>query len=123
MTARLSSQPLRALSVTRNRATNITVERVGACHTLLHMAEFFHRSPERERLVLVDPPTIRKAQAHILGCETCTDEAQIPFDAVLDGITGNDPEATEYILSEPAKCPRCHRAITEKTLVEFHPED
>jgi len=85
------------------------------------MPESFDPSSGRQRLVLVDLPTIRKAQSHILGCETCTEHAQIPFDAVLDGITGNDPEVTEYILSEPAKCPRCGRVITEKTLVEFDP--
>jgi hypothetical protein len=41
----------------------------------------------------------------------------LPFDNVLDQVTGNDPAVTDYILGEPAKCPQCRREIGEKTLV------
>ena len=31
--------------------------------------------------------------------------AEIPFDNILDRVTGSDPSVTDYILEEPAKCP------------------
>jgi hypothetical protein len=43
---------------------------------------------------------------------------QIPFDNILDRITGVDPSVTDYVLEQPAKCPNCRREILEKTLVE-----
>ena len=53
------------------------------------------------------------------SCEHChPDDADIPFDWILDGVTGSDPGVTDYILEEPAKCPNCRREILEKTLVE-----
>ena len=48
-----------------------------------------------------------------------TKDAELPFDNVLDRVTGNDPAVTDYIFVEAiAKCPRCMREIAEKTLVE-----
>jgi hypothetical protein len=65
------------------------------------------------------PATRRKAEKLIIGCEGCSpEEADLPFDNVLDQVTGNDPAVTDYLLGEPAKCPRCRREIAEKTLVE-----
>jgi hypothetical protein len=43
---------------------------------------------------------------------------EIPFDWILDRVTGSYSSATDYILEEPAKCPYCRRDILEKTLVE-----
>ena len=69
--------------------------------------------------MLVDDAILRKAEKLILGCEACSEEdSEVPFDNILDRITGNDPAITDYILSEPAKCPNCRREINEKTLVE-----
>ena len=45
-------------------------------------------------------------------------EKKIPFDAILDGVTGSDPSVTDYVLEEAAKCPNCRRDILEKSLVE-----
>jgi hypothetical protein len=44
--------------------------------------------------------------------------AEIPFDWILDQITGSDSTVTDYILETPGKCPNCRRQIFEKTLVE-----
>jgi hypothetical protein len=68
----------------------------------------------------VDAATLQKAEKLILGCEACSPEdAELPFDNVLDRVTGNDPEVTDFIFVEAmAKCPRCMREIGEKTLVE-----
>jgi len=46
------------------------------------------------------------------------EEAEIPFDNLLDRITGSDPSVTDYILESSAKCPNCGREIFEKTLVD-----
>jgi hypothetical protein len=69
--------------------------------------------------VLVDSATLRKAEQLIQSCEHCNPEgAEIPFDVILDRVTGSDPSVTDYILEQPAKCPKCRRDVLEKTLVE-----
>jgi|ERR1051326_1122634 hypothetical protein len=58
--------------------------------------------------VLIDSDTVEKAQQFIDSCEKCTPEiAALPFDYVLDSITGCDPEFTDYVLTAPARCPSC----------------
>ena len=52
----------------------------------------------------------------IESCDCNEEGAQIPFDNILDRVTGSDPSVC--ILEEPAKCPKCRREILEKTLVE-----
>jgi len=41
----------------------------------------------------------------------------------LDKVTGNNPGITDYVLSKPAKCPRCKSSITEKSLVDLRDKD
>jgi len=43
---------------------------------------------------------------------------QVPFDNILDRVTGSDPSVTDYVLDSTAKCPSCRREILEKTLIE-----
>jgi hypothetical protein len=62
--------------------------------------------------------TIQKAQEAILSCEACNSEAELPFDWILDEVTGCDGSTTDYFLTEPARCPRCGCSVVEKTLVE-----
>jgi hypothetical protein len=31
----------------------------------------------------------------IAGCDTCSEDAELPFDNVLDRITGSDPSVTD----------------------------
>jgi hypothetical protein len=54
----------------------------------------------------------------IAGCEACSEDAEIPFDNILDRLTGSDPSVTDYILEVPARCLQCGAEIREKTLVE-----
>jgi len=62
--------------------------------------------------VSVDVTTLRFAEQQIESCESCEpDEAQIPFDYLLDELTGCDPEVTDYVLPEPARCPRCSAEV------------
>ncbi len=69
-------------------------------------------------LIAVSKATLLKAQERILGCEECSVEAEIPFDWVLDDVTGYDGAEVDYLLSEVARCPRCLVEVMEKTLVE-----
>jgi hypothetical protein len=69
--------------------------------------------------VLVEAATLRQAERLIESCEHCNEEgAEIPFDWILDRMTGSKGSVTDYILEEPAKCPNCRREILEKTLIE-----
>ena len=80
----------------------------------------FNPAPEDHNIVLIDSKTLRQAERFIFGCQSCSPRyARIPFDTVLDSVTGNDPAVTDYIVSEPARCPRCKGLILEKTLVEL----
>ena len=56
----------------------------------------------------VDSDVLHNAEQCITACEACEpDLAEIPFDYVLDGLTGSDPRITDYVLPQPARCPRC----------------
>jgi hypothetical protein len=70
-------------------------------------------------LITVDATTIRHAEQLIEGCESChADDVEIPFDWILDRVTGRLGSATDYMLTEHAGCPNCKHELTEKTLVE-----
>ena len=84
------------------------------------MRDFFDPTPEEQIIVLIDTAILRKAERLIESCEHCSpDDVQIPFDNVLDLITGSDPSVTDYILEAPARCPKCWREILEKTLIQI----
>jgi len=79
-------------------------------------------SLEDLNIVLVDSATLHKAQRLIGGCRMCSRYADMPFNSILDSITGADPTNTRYILAEgSAKCPRCRRNVRENSLVEYQP--
>jgi hypothetical protein len=66
--------------------------------------DFFDPSPEEQQVVLVDAATLCKAEKLIESCQHCNAEAaEIPFDNILDRVTGSDPSVTDYILEQPAK--------------------
>jgi hypothetical protein len=65
-------------------------------------------APEEQNIVLVDATTLRQAERLIESCEHCNPErAEIPFDNILDRVTGSDPSVADYILEFAAKCPNC----------------
>jgi hypothetical protein len=79
---------------------------------------FFDPPIEEIEIVLVARATIKLAQRQIGGCETCRPvDAEIPFDWILDRMTGSDSALTDYLMEVPARCSYCRRQITEKTLV------
>jgi hypothetical protein len=69
-------------------------------------------------ILAVSAATIRKAQEAIASCEACNNDAELPFDWILDEVTGCKGSTTDYFLTEPARCPRCGCSVMEKTLVE-----
>lgn len=81
------------------------------------MADISQRGTSAHNIVLVNESELSEAQAFVVACEFCSTSAGIPFDYLLDAITGCDPSVTEYVLSHRAKCPGCFCGLTEKTLV------
>jgi hypothetical protein len=70
-------------------------------------------------MITVDSATISAAEKLIDSCDACNPEhAEVPFDWILDRVTGQSDGTAEYILALPAKCPNCRRKILEETLVE-----
>ena len=47
----------------------------------------------------------------------------MPFDWVLDRVSGFDSAVTDYVLAKQAKCPRCKGPIVEKTLIDLKDND
>jgi hypothetical protein len=68
------------------------------------------RPPEwmKATTVVIDGSAIKTAECQIESCDSCAPElAEIPFDSLIDSITGNDAESTDYVLSEASLCPAC----------------
>jgi hypothetical protein len=53
------------------------------------LATFFDPPPEQQNVVLIEAATLEKAQRMIAGCEACSETAEIPFDNILDRVTGS----------------------------------
>src|SRR5262245_63771714 len=67
--------------------------------------DFFDPAPEQQNVVLVNAATLREAEPLIESCEGCNpDGAEIPFDNILDRVTGSGPSVTDYVMEAPAKC-------------------
>jgi len=79
--------------------------------------KYFDVCDEEQDVVFIDESTLLEAQTFISGCEHCSGMAEIPFDQLLDSITGCDPATTEYVICHAAKCGNCHHDVMEKTLV------
>jgi hypothetical protein len=84
--------------------------------------DFLDPTPEKQNVVLVDAATLQKAQRMIAGCEACSEDAEIPFENILDRLTGSDPSVTDHVLEVPARL-QCGGEINEKTLVEWNERD
>src|SRR5205814_308624 len=74
-------------------------------HRAMSNREFFDPSWENTNVVVVESGVLRQAERWIKSCEACTpDEAQMPFDWVLDKVTGCDPSVTDYVVAEAGIC-------------------
>jgi hypothetical protein len=66
------------------------------------MRDFFDPPVELQNVVLVDARTLRQAEKLIIGCEGCSpDDADLPFDNVLDRVTDNDPASPTTFSRKP----------------------
>ena len=54
------------------------------------MPFFFEPDPEQQKVAFVDTATLRESEKLIESCEACNPEAVIPFDWILDRVTGSD---------------------------------
>jgi len=79
--------------------------------------DYFDPPLEEMTVRLIGENLRAAAQSMISGCDQCCDCPEITFDCILDELTGCDPKSTEYILCRPARCPRCRRDVTERTIV------
>src|SRR5262249_38880152 len=62
--------------------------------------DFFDPTPEQQNVVLVNAATLHVAERLIESCEGGNlDGAEIPFDNILNRVTGSDPSVTDYVLS------------------------
>src|SRR5262245_59301266 len=57
------------------------------------------------------------AESRIGGCVHCSNRATMPFERLLDPITGN-PATTSYVLPSFALCPVCRTRVVESTMVQ-----
>lgn len=75
-------------------------------------------SPDERNIVLVDIASLQKVSKLIVGCQTCSPFALTPISRILDRFNGASTTHTYYMLEKAARCPRCSRQVTERTLVE-----
>jgi len=54
-------------------------------------------------------------QHMIAGCESCSEDEELPIENILDRLTGSDPSVMDYVLEVPAKCFQYGAEIAEKT--------
>jgi len=81
--------------------------------------DFLDTPTDESEFVLVDRSTCEKALREVAGCEVCRgDEADIPFDWILDRITGRESAVVHYVLESFLMCRYCGADIAVKTLVE-----
>jgi uncharacterized protein (UPF0212 family) len=70
-----------------------------------------------QSVIVIDAATLRKAEKLIKACEHCNQEgSDVPFVVILDRLTDSDPSIADYEVG-PAKCPKCHHAVLQATLV------
>jgi hypothetical protein len=62
--------------------------------------------------------TILTAEEIIDSCEHRNPKAEIPFDWILDRLTGSDSSVSRLYSRAPGEMPRCRREVNEKTLVQ-----
>ena len=77
--------------------------------------DFFDPTAEQQNVVLVDVAILQKAQRMIAGCETCSEDGELPFENILDRLTGSDPAVTiTFWKFRPAVCsvgPRLMKSV------------
>ena len=81
------------------------------------MTEELQPCAEDVKIVLIGESTHVETERFLFGCQTCSLNATLTLDYILDALTGCDPALTEYLMARTLRCPSCHGEIREKTLV------
>ena len=81
------------------------------------MTEGLQPCAEDVNIVLIGESTLVETERCLSGCQTCSRNATLTLDYILDALTGCDPILTEYLMARPLRCPSCHGEIREKTFV------
>jgi|SwirhisoilCB3_FD_contig_61_1649220_length_376_multi_2_in_0_out_0_1 hypothetical protein len=69
-------------------------------------------------LITVSEGTMAEVRRAIHACETCSTNAQVSFEHLLDRLTGRFNREREYVLNEDLSCPSCFSPIENGTLIE-----
>ena len=91
----------------------------GKAKAALDEYAYFDVPDEDQDVIFIDESTLLDAESFISACEYCSDAAEIPFDQLLDSMTGCDPSTTEYVICHAAKCGACRHDVMEKTLIQI----
>ena len=75
---------------------------------------------DRESVLFsVSGETLAVARRQLLGCESCSKMAEVPFKVLLDQVMQFSGVHTDYIMEERLTCPACGKDVTEETLVDW----
>jgi hypothetical protein len=83
--------------------------------------DFFDPPWEQTDVVPVDRAKILTALRQVVGCESCSDDAEIPLDNVLDRVTSSDPSVRDYVWTFRKSVYNAAQKSPKKTLVEWEP--
>jgi hypothetical protein len=96
------------------------VSRTGPACDNAHDGRLLRPTPrEQAEFVLADRATAETALRPIAGCEGYSEDADVPFDWIIDRVTGRDPSVTDYILEAPVRRSYRRREIHEKNVGSF----
>jgi hypothetical protein len=71
-------------------------------------------------LITVSSGTLAVVRRSIHACETCSGNARVSFEHLLDRLTGRFNHERAYVLNEDLSCPSCRSPIDNDTLLELH---
>jgi hypothetical protein len=77
--------------------------------------------PTEVNVMFVSPEMLGHARKLIWGCQACSPSAHIPFENILNGMTGHRAAVMRYILLGSVTCPRCLGRVAATTLIEVDP--
>ena len=78
-------------------------------------------SPPEVHVMFVSAETLGHARKLIRGCQACSPSADVPFEEILDRVSGHRAAVTRYIFLGSVTCPRCWGRVAATTLIEVDP--
>jgi hypothetical protein len=78
-------------------------------------------SPPEVHVMFVSAETLGRVRKLIRGCQACSPSADVPFEEILDRVSGHRAAVTRYIFLGSVTCPRCCGRVAATTLIEVEP--